>query len=149
MGGRGAGLRAHSDNGYVSEDATLVTAEALNTKAVALARLGRNREAVREVERSIEVAEAAGLLGAACRGYTNLGVLYTTIDPAQAMEVCRRGLEVARRIGDLGFQARLLANLAVACCTFTDRVQRRACRLPKRPSRSTARSTSASICRCR
>ncbi|OWK19304.1 hypothetical protein AJ88_44945 [Mesorhizobium amorphae CCBAU 01583] len=67
------------------------------------------------------MAEAAGLLGAACRGYTNLGVLYTTIDPTQAMEVCRRGLEVARHIGDLGFQARLLANLAVACCTFTDR----------------------------
>ncbi|CAN7736082.1 adenylate/guanylate cyclase domain-containing protein [Mesorhizobium caraganae] len=106
---------------HVPEDATLVTAEALNTKGVALARLGRNHEAVREVERSIELAEAAGLLGAACRGYTNLGVLYTTIDPAKAMEVCRRGLEVARRIGDLGFQARLLVNLAVACCTFTDR----------------------------
>ena len=102
-------------------EATLVTAEALNTKGVALARLGRNREAVREVERSIELAEAAGLPGAACRGYTNLGVLYTTIDPARAIDVCRRGLEVARRIGDLGFQARLLANLAVACCTFTDR----------------------------
>jgi predicted ATPase/class 3 adenylate cyclase len=102
-------------------DAMLVTAEALNTKGVALARLGRTREAVCEVERSIELAEAAGLPGAACRGYANLGVLYTTIDPARAMEVCRRGLEVARRIGDLGFQARLLANLAVACCTFTDR----------------------------
>jgi predicted ATPase/class 3 adenylate cyclase len=109
---------------HVSEagrDATHVTAEALNTKGVALARLGETREAVRNVERSIELAEAAGLLGTACRGYTNLGVLYTTIDPAQAMEVCRRGLDVARRIGDLGFQARLLANLAVACCTFTDR----------------------------
>ena len=98
-----------------------MTAEALNTKGVALARLGRNSEAVREVERSVEVAEAAGLPGAACRGYTNLSVLYTTINPAGAIEVCRRGLEVARRIGDLGFQARLLANLAVACCTFTDR----------------------------
>jgi predicted ATPase/class 3 adenylate cyclase len=109
---------------HVSEagrDATHVTAEALNTKGVALARLGRIGEAVRDVERSIELAEAAGLLGTACRGYTNLGVLYATIDPAQAMEVCRRGLDVARRIGDLGFQARLLANLAVACCTFTDR----------------------------
>ena len=73
------------------------------------------------MERSVEVAEAAGLPGAACRGYTNLSVLYTTINPARAIEVCRRGLEVARRIGDLGFQARLLANLAVACCTFTDR----------------------------
>ncbi len=109
------------DVSEIGRDAALATAEALNTKGVALARLGRNREAVREVERSIRVAEAAGLPGAACRGYTNLGVLYTTINPAQAMEVCRRGLEVSRRIGDLGFQARLLTNLAVACCTFTDR----------------------------
>ena len=105
----------------IARDAALVTAEALNTKGVALARLGRSREALREVERSVEVAEAAGLPGAACRGYTNLSVLYTTINPARAIDVCRRGLEVARRIGDLGFQARLLANLAVACCTFTDR----------------------------
>lgn len=96
-------------------------AEALNTKGVALARLGRHLDAVNEVEQSVAAAETAGLLNVACRGYTNLGVLYTIIDPAQAMAVCRRGLDVANRIGDLGFQARLLANLAVACCTFTDR----------------------------
>ena len=102
-------------------EAALVTAEALNTKAVAFARLGRTGEAVREAEQSVTVAEAAELCGAACRGYTNLGVLYTTIDPLRSIEVCRRGLDVARRIGDLGFQARLLANLAVASCTFTDR----------------------------
>jgi adenylate cyclase len=102
-------------------EAARATAEALNTKGVALARLERSREAVREVERSVAVAEEAGLLSAACRGYANLGVLYTVIDPARAIEVCQRGLEVARRIGDLGFQARLLANLAVASCTFTDR----------------------------
>jgi predicted ATPase/class 3 adenylate cyclase len=102
-------------------EAARAIAEALNTKGVALARLGRSREAVREVERSVAAAEAAGLLNAACRGYTNLGVLYTIVDPAQAIEVCRRGLDVARHIGDLGFQARLLANFAVACCTFTDK----------------------------
>jgi predicted ATPase len=102
-------------------EAARAIAEALNTKGVALARLGRHQEAVREVEQSVAAAEAAGLLNVACRGYTNLGVLYTIVDPAQAMEVCRRGLDVARRIGDLGFQARLLANFAVACCTFTDR----------------------------
>jgi predicted ATPase/class 3 adenylate cyclase len=102
-------------------EAARATAEARNTKGVALARLGRRQEAVREVEQSVATAEAAGLLNAACRGYTNLSVLYTIVDPAQAIEVCRRGLDVARRIGDLGFQARLLANLAVACCTFTDR----------------------------
>ncbi|MGY4623026.1 adenylate/guanylate cyclase domain-containing protein [Bradyrhizobium sp. USDA 4486] len=102
-------------------EAARAIAEALNTKAVALARLGRHQEAVKEVEQSVAAAEAAGLLNVACRGYTNLGVLYTIVDPARAMEVCRRGLDVAHRIGDLGFQARLLANLAVACCTFTDR----------------------------
>jgi predicted ATPase/class 3 adenylate cyclase len=102
-------------------EAARAAAEALNTKGVALARMGRSHDAVREVERSVAAAEAAGLLGAACRGYTNLGVLYSVIDPARAMEVCQRGLEVARRIGDLGYQARLLANLAVASCTFTNR----------------------------
>lgn len=102
-------------------DAARAIAEALNTKAVALARLGRHQEAVREVEQGVAAAEAAGLLNVACRGYTNLGVLYTIVDPARAMEVCRRGLEVARRIGDLGLQARLHANFAVACCTFTDK----------------------------
>jgi predicted ATPase/class 3 adenylate cyclase len=102
-------------------EAARATAEALNTKGVALARLGHKQDAVREVERSVAAAEAAGLLNAACRGYTNLGVLYSIIDPARAIEVCKRGLEVARRIGDLGFQARLLANLAVASCTFTNR----------------------------
>jgi tetratricopeptide (TPR) repeat protein len=102
-------------------EAARAAAEALNTKGVALARLGRSQDAVREVERSVSVAEAADLPGAACRGYNNLGVLYTIIDPLRAMEVCRRGLEVAHHIGDLGFQARLLANLAVACCTFTSK----------------------------
>ncbi|MBY5355269.1 tetratricopeptide repeat protein [Rhizobium leguminosarum] len=96
-------------------------AEALNTKGAAFARLGRRREAVQEVERSLSVAEKADLQSAACRAYSNLGVLYTIVDPANAIRICRRGLEVATRIGDLSFQARLLANLAVACCTFTDR----------------------------
>lgn len=108
-------------DGQAGPEAARAIAEALNTKGVALARLGRHQEAVREVEQSVAAAEAAGLLNVACRGYTNLGVLYTIIDPAQAIDVCRRGLDVAYRIGDLGFQARLLANFAVACCTFTDR----------------------------
>lgn len=115
---RAAPAETDADN---RREAALATAEALNTKGVALARMGRPQEAVREVERSVQVAEAGGLMSAACRGYTNLGVLYTTVDPARAIEVCRRGLDVAQRTGDLGFQARLLANLAVACCTFTDR----------------------------
>jgi predicted ATPase/class 3 adenylate cyclase len=107
--------------GELATEAARAIAEARNTKGVALARLGRTREAVREVEKSVAVAEQAGLMSAACRGYANLGTLYTVVDPAKAIGVCRRGLEVAQRISDLGFQARLLANLAVACCTFTDR----------------------------
>jgi tetratricopeptide (TPR) repeat protein len=114
-------LKAGKRTSEIARDAALAIAEALNTKGVALARLGQGRDGVHEVERSIEVAEAAGLQGAACRGYTNLGVLYTTISPARAMDVCRRGLDLSRSIGDLGFEARLLTNLAVACCTFTDR----------------------------
>ncbi|AYG65655.1 MULTISPECIES: adenylate/guanylate cyclase domain-containing protein [unclassified Rhizobium] len=102
-------------------EAARAMAEALNTKGAALARLGRRRDAVQEVERSLTVAEKADLQSAACRAYSNLGVLYTIVDPAHAIRICRRGLEVATRIGDLGFQARLLANLAVSCCTFTDR----------------------------
>ncbi len=111
---------AADDAGSAASEAAQVRAEALNTKGVALARLGRHRDAVREVERSLEVAEVAGLLSAACRAYSNLGVLYTIVDPARAIDVCRQGLDVATRIADLGFQARLFANLAVACCTFTD-----------------------------
>ncbi|WP_209603419.1 adenylate/guanylate cyclase domain-containing protein [Sinorhizobium kostiense] len=104
-----------------TREAALVTAEALNTKGVALARRGRTPEAIEAVEKSVAVADAAELMQAACRGYTNLAVLYTIVDPRLAIDVCRRGLDMARRIGDLGFQARLLANLAVAYCTFTDR----------------------------
>lgn len=102
-------------------EAAHAAAEALNTKGIALARLGRNFDAVREVERSVEAARSAELCSATCRGYTNLSVLYTIVDPKRAIDVCKEGLEVACRIGDLGFQARLLANLAVASCTFTDR----------------------------
>jgi adenylate cyclase len=102
-------------------EAARAVAEALNTKGVALARLGQKVDAVREIERSVAVAEAESLQSVVCRAYTNLGVLYSVIDPTRAIVACRRGLEVATRIGDLGFQARLYTNLAVACCMFTDR----------------------------
>lgn len=78
-------------------------------------------EAVTHIERSMAVAEEAGLLQAACRGFANLGVLYSTLDPARAIETCTRGLELAKKVGDLGFQSRLYANLAVAYCALTNR----------------------------
>lgn len=115
-------IAAFAPEGLTTQrEAMRVTAEALNTKGVALARLGRSAEAIGIVEQSVAVAEGADLLNAACRGYTNLAVLYTITNPKRAIEVCRCGFDMARRIGDLGFQARLLANLAVAYCTFTDR----------------------------
>jgi adenylate cyclase len=102
-------------------EAAQIVSHAHNTLGIALARQGRAAAAVTSVERSVSVAENTGLADAALRGYSNLGVLYSTLNPQRAVEVCRKGLEEARRIGDLGFEARLSANLAVACCTFTDR----------------------------
>jgi tetratricopeptide (TPR) repeat protein len=110
------------DPGWRREAAQIVS-HAQNTLGVALARQRRTADAVACVERSVEVAENHGLLDAALRGYSNLGVLYSTLEPQRAIDSCRKGLEVARRIGDLGFEARLYANLAVACCTFTDRCE--------------------------
>jgi adenylate cyclase len=76
---------------------------------------------VAQIERSVELARAHDLLQVAVRGYANLSVLYSTLDPGRAIETCRGGLEIAQRIGDLGFQSRLYANLAVAYCALTNR----------------------------
>jgi adenylate cyclase len=96
-------------------------AHARNTRGVALARLGRLEEAVAEIEQSVAIARAHDLLQVACRGYANLGVLYSTLNPARSIETCQSGLDIAKRIGDLGFQSRLYANLAVAYCALTNR----------------------------
>jgi tetratricopeptide (TPR) repeat protein len=104
-------------------DAAAMRAQAFNTLGVALARTGRVAEAVQQIERSIALAEAHDLLPAACRGYTNLGVLYSSLDPRRSIETCLRGLEMAKKVGDLGFQSRLYANLAVAYCALTDRCE--------------------------
>lgn len=104
-------------------EAALAIAHAYNTLGVALARMGKPTEAAAHIERSVAVGEAHGLLQAACRGYANLGVLYSTLDPGRAIETCRNGLEVAKKIGDLGFQSRLYANLAVAYCALTNRCE--------------------------
>jgi adenylate cyclase len=98
-------------------------AQAYNTLGVALARMGRIQGAVGHIEKSVAVAEAHDLLQAACRGYTNLGVLYSTLDPKRAIDTCLRGLETAKKIGDLGLQSRLNTNLAVAYCALTNRCE--------------------------
>jgi predicted ATPase/class 3 adenylate cyclase len=103
--------------------AALAVAQADNTLGIALARMGRPVDAVTHIERSVAVAETHELYQAACRGYTNLGVLYSSLDPKRAIETCTRGLELAQKIGDLGFQSRLKTNLAVAYCALTNRCE--------------------------
>ena len=48
-------------------------------------------EAVDKIEQSIALAETHDLLQATCRGYTNLGVLYSSLDPRRSIETCLRG----------------------------------------------------------
>ena len=102
-------------------EAVTAAAQSHNTLGVACARLGRMEEAVGHIERSVALARETGLLQAACRGLANLSVLYSTLDPARAIEAAAAGLETAKKIGDLGFQSRLYANLAVAYCALTNR----------------------------
>ena len=124
---RGLAEAAFEVDGAIEPDrdreAAAMCAQAYNTLGVALARMGRLVEAVDQIEHSVRLAEARDLPQAACRGYTNLGVLYSSLDPRRAIETCLRGLETAKKVGDLGFQSRLYANLAVACCALTDRCE--------------------------
>jgi adenylate cyclase len=106
-----------------AREAATTRAQAYNTLGVALARTGRLSDAVEQIEKSIRLAEAHDLLQVTCRGYTNLSVLYSSLDPRRSIETCHRGLETARKVGDLGFQSRLYANLAVAYCALTDRCE--------------------------
>jgi adenylate cyclase len=116
-------LAVDGDDPATRREAAAVVSHACNTVGAALARTDRPREAVSHIERSIAVALGQGLLQAACRGYTNLGILYSTLDPSRGISTCIEGLETAKRIGDLGVQSRLYANLAVAYCALTDRCE--------------------------
>ncbi len=106
-----------------AREAAVTRAHAFNTLGVALARTGRLVEAVEQIEQSVGLAETHDMLQAACRGYANLSVLYSSLDPRRSIETCRRGLETAKKVGDLAFQSRLYANLAVAYCALTDRCE--------------------------
>lgn len=102
-------------------EVTTAMAHAGNTLGIALARAGQPEAAVSRIEHSARVAEADGLLEVACRSYANLAVLYSTLDPARAIETCQRGLVLAKETGNLAFQSRLYANLALAYCSLTNR----------------------------
>jgi adenylate cyclase len=115
--------RAGPSRGASSGETAAVVAHAHNTIGVALARLGRIEEARERIERSVAAAMEHGLLQVACRGYANLGVLYSTVDPTRAIETSRTGLELAKKIGAVGFQPHIYANLASAYCALTDRCE--------------------------
>jgi adenylate cyclase len=116
----GAGARPDGGDD-AGREVTLAVIHAYNTLGIALARAGRPADGVTHIERSAALAEAQGLVHAACRSYANLGVLYSSLDPGRAIETCRRGLELAKRTGDAALQSRLYANLAVAYCALTNR----------------------------
>jgi adenylate cyclase len=103
--------------------ATAAMAHATNTIGVALARAG-NLDAARErIERSIAEAREHDLLDVACRGYANLGVLYSTVEPQRAIDVSLTGLELASRIGAASMQSYMYANLAAAYCALTEQCE--------------------------
>jgi adenylate cyclase len=103
--------------------ANVALAHATNTIGAALARSGRLDEARERIEQSVTIAREHGLLDVACRGYANLGVIYGSVAPKQAITASLTGLELATRIGAVSLQAYMYANLAAAYCALTDRCE--------------------------
>lgn len=95
-----------------------VVSHAYDTLGVAVARQGDIEEGAAFVEKSLETALAARLGAVACRAYTNLAVMYATIDHERSRRYCREGLELARTIGDQLQQAWLYCTLAGGHCTI-------------------------------
>jgi predicted ATPase/class 3 adenylate cyclase len=95
-----------------------VISHAYNTWGVALARAGDIEQGAAFVARGLETALAHQLAAVACRAYTNLAVMYATIDHARSLEYCREGLVLAQRIGDQLQQAWLYCTLAGGHCTL-------------------------------
>ena len=95
-----------------------VIANAYNTWGVALARAGEIEQGAGFVARSLETALGHQLGAVACRAYTNLAVMYATIDHGRSLEYCRDGLALAQKIGDQLQQSWLYCTLAGGHCTL-------------------------------
>ena len=95
-----------------------VISHAYNTWGVALARAGDIEQGAELVARSLEQALKGQLGAVACRAYTNLAVMYATLDHARSVEYCREGLALAQRIGDQLQQSWLYCTLAGGHCTL-------------------------------
>jgi len=96
-----------------------VISHAYNTWGVALARAGDIEGGAELVGRSLEQALARQLGAVACRAYTNLAVMYATLDHARSVEYCREGLALAQKIGDQLQQSWLYCTLAGGACTLS------------------------------
>ena len=99
-------------------DASDVVAQAYNTVGVALARADKIEQGAGYVLRGLEQALASQLGSIACRAYTNLAVMYASLDPARSAEYCREGLVLAQKIGDQLQQSWLYCALAGSHCTL-------------------------------
>lgn len=130
-------------------EAARAMAEALNTKGVALARLGRRRDAVQEVERSLSVAEKADLQSAACRAI-----------PISAYSTRSSIRPTPSRSAAVGWRSQPVSAISASRRAFSPisqypavpspiAVRPKACRRRKRRSKSTGGSISAITCRCR
>ncbi len=95
-----------------------VVANASNTLGLAVAREGDLEDGAAWVTRSLQTALAHHLGTVACRAYTNLAVMHTTLDQARSEQYCRDGLVLAERIGDQLQQAWLYCVLAGGYCTI-------------------------------
>jgi predicted ATPase/class 3 adenylate cyclase len=95
-----------------------VLSQASNTVGVSLARRGELEEGITKVEQSLQIALQHDLLPAACRAYTNLGMLLAAVDRERALSYCHEGLALAKRIGDLSQQSWLYASVASSFCSL-------------------------------
>jgi predicted ATPase len=100
-------------------DAPDVVSHASNTLGVAVAREGDLEGGAEFVQKSLATALAHHLGAAACRAYTNLAVMYATLDPQLSEGYCRDGLALAEKIGDRLQQAWLYCVLAGGHCTLS------------------------------
>jgi adenylate cyclase len=95
-----------------------VLSHASNTLGVSMARRGELEEGIAKVEQSLQIALQHDLLPAACRAYTNLGMLLAAVDRERALSYCHEGLALAKKIGDLSQQSWLYASMASSFCSL-------------------------------
>lgn len=93
-------------------------AQAYNTLGIALARGGEIESGIEHVNKGLGIALEHDLLAAACRAYTNLGMLYAAIDHDKSIQYCNDGLKLAKKIGDLSYESWIQSALASNWCSL-------------------------------